>query len=613
MAVSGTPELSKHRPPVKRQHLHLLPLAVAAVLAVTSLFAASPSNDKADYIYLEAAYAFDNERFDDYYYLMRRAAAEAPNDTFILGKIAEIELNVIGGDSADVQRNYQAIKARYLADPTNDFYANMFAALAARMGNIDDVIDVWQTLDSLQPKRNEPALNLAQALLAKYQQTLDTSYYNRALGLYNRVEKGLGPTPELSVNKINAYLLRNDTAAVLNTARELAKAAPADIAAQLLIGNVFEHLSMPDSALECYNRAAEIDPENGAVYLTRAEFFRTRGDSTAYDREVFQALESQELPFDQKFELLTGYVSKLYTDTLQWPRIGEMFALLQEINPGEARLHDYYASYQQAIGNTEAAAEQLSYSLDLDPNDPRRWSDLTLLYFNLNDTVMSEETPRKALAIYPESGTFHFLLASSLITQHRDEEALKALGDIDTLEVDNNVLRSNMYATRGDILSRLKRDEEAMADYKKAIELNSENYMAMNNWAYFCAVRAIDLDTAELYAAIASAAEPDSPTVLDTYAWVLFKKKEYDKAKETIDKVLSLFGMLPGHETQPTDEELEAMGREMSAELFDHAGDIYFWNHEPQQAVKFWKEALKLEPDNELIKKKVKAKTYFFE
>lgn len=145
----------------------------------------------------------------------------------------------------------------------------------------------------------------------------------------------------------------------------------------------------------------------------------------------------------------------------------------------------------------------------------------------------------------------------------------------------------------------------------------------MNNWAYFNAVKGIDLDAAELYASIACAAEPWNATYLDTYAWVLFKKKSYEKAREVIDKALAVYGIAPEGKTpeeinpaikqaEETDPELEEH-TEPSAEIYDHAGDIYFWIHLPEEAVDFWKKAAKLAPDDKLIRKKADQKTYFFE
>lgn len=604
---------------MKKSRLHLLPLFIAAVAAVASLCAANPDDAgrrKADYIFLEAAYAADDGRYDDYYYLLRRAAALAPEDTFIAAKIAEVQLQM-PLDSVTAENAYKALKTRFYADPTNDAYAGAFGMLASNMNRIDDIIEMWQTLDSLQPKRTDPAYNLATALFTKYRMTNDSSCYDRGMKILDRLEKVMGTNLQLAYQKISALLLRNDTAAIVSELEKLRRGAPADVSAQLLMGNVFEHLDMPDSALTSYNRAAELDPEDGNVYLARAEFFRNRGDSVAYDREVFNALESSELEFDQKFNLLTGYVSKLYTDTLQWPRIGQMFAVLQQLNPGEARLHDYYSAYKSAIGQKEEAAEQLSYSLDLDPSSPDRWRDLTILYFQLNDTARAESTARQALKMYPESGSFQYLLANALMLQNRPEDALKALEGIDTLRINNKNLESSLYASRGDVYSRLNRNDEAQMEYKKAVDLNPDNYMAMNNWAYFNAVKGIDLDAAELYASIASAAEPWSATFLDTYAWVLFKKKNYEKALEVIEKALAVYGIAPeGKTPQEINPAVNPEGQEdsePSAEVFDHAGDIYYWNHLPQKAVDFWKRALKLDSDNELIRKKVRNRAYYAE
>ena len=67
-------------------------------------------------------------------------------------------------------------------------------------------------------------------------------------------------------------------------------------------------------------------------------------------------------------------------------------------------------------------------------------------------------------------------------------------------------------------------------------------------------------------------------------------------AKEIIDKALSL--------TEPAD---------MTAEEYDHAGDIYFMNGDRDKALEYWREALKLDKDNASIKRKVKNKTIFFD
>ena len=136
--------------------------------------------------------------------------------------------------------------------------------------------------------------------------------------------------------------------------------------------------------------------------------------------------------------------------------------------------------------------------------------------------------------------------------------------------------------------------------------------MAMNNAAYYMSEKGVDLDNAELYASIATASDPENVTFLDTHAWVMFKKKEYKQAREIMDKALKISGIIEGDDNTSNEEPVDEQNKP-SAEIYDHAGDIYFMSGDHAEAVEFWKEALKLDPENEAIKKKVTHRTYFFE
>ena len=109
------------------------------------------------------------------------------------------------------------------------------------------------------------------------------------------------------------------------------------------------------------------------------------------------------------------------------------------------------------------------------------------------------------------------------------------------------------------------------------------------------AEQGIDLDRAEKMSAITVRQNPDNDTALDTYAWIFFKKKDFAKAKEIIDRALAV------------------EGDNRQADVLHHAGDIYYMNGDPEQALQLWEEALALDPDNALLAKKVKGKTHYYE
>ena len=592
---------------------YILTLLIAAGTLLS--FAAKPTattdadRRKAEYLFLEAANAYTEARYDDYFMLLKRAAALDPSDPFIAGALAEIKLANSTSDSLTMEGAYRDLERRWLANPSDENNATVFASVAKSAGRIDDVIYVWETLDSLLPDRTDPAMNLAPALVARGSTKPDTSDINRALEIYNRLEKGLKGNVQLISRKINALAAKSDTARIVAELKKLYADAPADIQAALFIGTVYHSLSMPDSAMRFFDRACEIDSTNGLVYLTRASFFQTRGDSAAYDREVFRALESPELEFAPKFELLSDYVIKLYADSTLRPRIDHMFEVLQEVNPGEGVLHAFYGDYKATIGDLAGAAEQYSYSIDLEPDNEQTWQNLTGIYGQLEELEKMAETAQKATHRFADTPYFPLSAAAALSQLKRTDEALLTLDTIDMSRTDDNV-RSLVYGTRGDILYSVGMPDSAFADYRRAIELNPQNYMAMNNAAYFMSERGTDLTTAELYASIATAADPENVTYLDTQAWVYFKKKEYKKAREVMDKVLQLSGITPSDSVMTENANPE---NAPSAEIYDHAGDIYFMTGDHNEAVEFWKEALNLAPDNEAIKKKVTHRTYFFE
>ncbi len=592
---------------------YILTLLIAAGTLLS--FAAKPAattdadRRKAEYLFLEAANAYTEARYDDYFMLLNRAAALDPSDPFIAGALAEIKLANSTSDSLTMEGAYRDLERRWLANPSDENNATVFASVAKSAGRIDDVIYVWETLDSLLPDRTDPAMNLASALVARGSTKPDTSDINRALEIYNRLEKGLKGNVQLISRKINALAAKSDTARIVAELKKLYADAPADIQAALFIGTVYHSLSMPDSAMRFFDRACEIDSTNGLVYLTRASFFQTRGDSAAYDREVFRALESPELEFAPKFELLSDYVIKLYADSTLRPRIDHMFEVLQEVNPGEGVLHAFYGDYKATIGDLAGAAEQYSYSIDLEPDNEQTWQNLTGIYGQLEELEKMAETAQKATHRFADTPYFPLSAAAALSQLKRTDEALLTLDTIDMSRTDDNV-RSLVYGTKGDILYSVGMPDSAFADYRRAIELNPQNYMAMNNAAYFMSERGTDLTTAELYASIATAADPENVTYLDTQAWVYFKKKEYKKAREIMDKVLQLSGITPSDSVMTENANPENVP---SAEIYDHAGDIYFMTGDHNEAVEFWKEALNLAPDNEAIKKKVTHRTYFFE
>ena len=125
------------------------------------------------------------------------------------------------------------------------------------------------------------------------------------------------------------------------------------------------------------------------------------------------------------------------------------------------------------------------------------------------------------------------------------------------------------------------------AYFEKALALNESNTTALNNYAYYLALRKSKLSRALELTELCNNLAPNNPVFLDTWAWVLYQKGNYQKALEKIN--LALSGM-----SNP------------SGDVLEHKGDILFKLKKTDEAVAFWNQAKSAGQASDLIDKKIK-------
>ena len=601
---------------------------------------------KADYAYMQALSAINLDSNDQAQRITDYAAALNPGDINIKALQALLMLNMTQ-DTAEVYRSYNVLWDEFRADPTQYYNGTAIASIAHYLRRYDDVIEVWRVLDSIYPERTETAANLANAYIVKYV-TGDTTAYAKAMDIFNRLERGTGKDMGLSSQKIRAMALKKDTAAIVRELGQLEDANPQDPDVFLYAADIYKTLGADSARYASIQNACVIDSTYGAALIAMAQYYADRDDSAAYDRQVFRALVSPSLEYETKHELLRDYVGRMYTDTAQWGRIESVFAKMQQVNPGEPSLHSLYSAFEYSCGNIPQATEQMEYALSLDPSDADVRSSLYSLQLNMGDTAAAVNTAIGGITYSPDNLAFPILAASINIVNGAPGEALEILRRVKINEVNNPEAVSNFMSTLGDAYQAADSLPKAIETYNKSIEIYPSNFLAYNNAAYAMAQNDTLLDQALSYARYAVLSDMENPTYLDTYAWVYFKKRDYPQAKKYIDLTLKysmeatdsigyyvpdsveytddtagiaepemvlaeVDSVLPPDSFEPMEDEAIDASRISSSEVLSHAGDIYFMSGLPEQALVFWERAAFLNPSDELLARKVKHKTYFYE
>ncbi len=584
---------------------------------------------KAQYLFLEGQNAYLLDEYDRYAAMMKRAYQLDSADKDIAYGWANVMMAISSTDSATYARAYGYAKDRFYSAPDNYIMGMMLGALARHQRDYKELVKVWETLDSTHPELNQPLDELANAYLISYMMG-DSLAYDKALGIFHRMEVGNGKSVELSAKKIQAFSVKQDTAAVVAEIEALVQYAPHDPMVAMFAGGNYQWLSDNQKALEYYNRACELDSTNGNAFLARAQIYHQMGDSVGFDREVFQALHSPNLEVEAKLDILRSYVSELYSDPSQEKRIRELFGDLENMHSGEADIHNLYAAYLYEIKDYSGGADEMTYSVALNPNDESAWNTLLQMTANAKDNDRMLRYGLEAHERFPQNLYYPICIAE---VYREQGDTAKVLATVDSVKIlGRTVQEASFMAYKGDMYAWAGDTAKALAIYDEAIDMNPSNLMALNNAAYFMAVTGGDLDKAERYISQVIAQEGDNPTYMDTYAWVCFKKKDFSMARQYIDITLRLcedspsdttavedMEVVPGEDGETVSEAIDNLeiesrtdDKKLSAEVLEHAGDIYFWCQEPDKAVEFWRRAYQLAPDNELLSRKVKHKTYFY-
>lgn len=582
----------KFPPPLRSIFLPLLLLIALAGMSAKKSASPSPEDvAKADYLYLEALRARSQGQTDASFHLLSRAHELNPADLEIGQDYASLLLLISSDtDTASLAKAMNLYKAYWDANPADYWAGVRYGLLNDRMLNRDEALRVWRTLHLHHPTRSEITAHLADRLASEGSRADKLE----ALALYDTLTVTEGPGIPLVSKKLSIYLDDADTTAVFNEVDRLRLSSPSNVDYQVFSGEVYSSLGRTGEALAFFDNAISIDPSNGYARYAKAQYFKEQGDSAGYDREVMVALRQPGLDVDTKLLILTKFIGDVYDDSVQVPRVCSLFDTLIVIHPLEHDIHELYGRYLTSQALYPEAAEQVEQTLGLNPADPQGWEMLASLYLQTNDLPNAKNAIERSFRYYPDEPRQHLMLGS-IYSQEKDfDMAIKQYETVVALTPEDDAeTLSQTFGLLGDAYYSKQMPDTAFTFYNKSLLYNPDNYLALNNAAYFMACEGKDLDKALAMIERVIAAEPDRPTSMDTYAWVLFKRKEYDRAREVMDRVLEL---------------TEAEGDELTSELLDHAGDIYFMGGEPREAVDFWRRALKLDPDNEKLKEKVKHK-----
>ena len=108
------------------------------------------------------------------------------------------------------------------------------------------------------------------------------------------------------------------------------------------------------------------------------------------------------------------------------------------------------------------------------------------------------------------------------------------------LSFGNRFIREQIFTNLGQAYHELGDHERSDQAFEKALKLDPDNALILNNFAYFLAERGQNLSKALEMTIHSNKIDPDNPTYLDTWAWVLYQNAQYQEALLKQERALAL-------------------------------------------------------------------------
>jgi tetratricopeptide (TPR) repeat protein len=409
----------------------------------------------------------------------------------------------------------------------------------------------------------------------------------KSMNIINELENEIPEAQEiLRLKHMNYSAMKMQDSAIAQL-EKLVKLFPSDIENYGLLAEYLSEINKFQYAKKIYLELLEFEPYNGLANFSYADFFSKQGkrDSALYYYQ--RGFEADDIGVDDKIGLIMNFMYDpvyIRTDTVF---IGSLIEILKKKYPDKSQTYTISAEYNIKRLKYIEGLLDLENAIKKGNNSEIVWEQYIMLSGMLNKYEKVDSIYNRALKKFP--GNMNICIYSSY--------ALYELRKVDQLInlCDSVILNSNIKVDEKTQLMNFIADgyrwkkefHKSDSVFDEILKIDKNNLIVRNNYAYYLALRNVKLDKALELSKFTVTKEPNNPTFLDTYGWILFVRGNIKDSFKYIEKAIK-------------------NGANRNPEVLDHYGDILLELNRCKDAVEAWNHAIKYsEKDIEIYRDKI--------
>ena len=453
-----------------------------------------------------------------------------------------------------------------ILSPENEWYLANLAVLYKKINNHKKSAESFSKLVISKPEKISYLFSLTEELL-------NNNSYKKAIKVLDDIEKKIGIKEEISIQKHQIYLfLKNKKKAVIEL-ENLISNEPESISRLGLLAEYYENAKKSELAKAILNKMLSIDSSNGLVRLSLFQhYYKNKEYKKGYE-ELLLVMNSNSIEINLKKQIL---MQISYEKSSPY-NISEVCNLAQSFLSIDSKNCDVLllmGDFKMLLREEDTACYYIRESLKINPSPFNAWSKLITSTLSRNKFDITINDAKMAIESHPNQ-PFPFLAIG--IALNRKKEYAKALKELlkgKDLVFDDNFLESNFLQEIGNSYYGQEKFKISFDYYEMSIALDSNNFILLNNYSYYLALRKTNLERAEELMLKVIAKFPNNSTYLDTYGWVMFQLGAYSESEKFLFKAI-----------------INSDGQ--SGEILEHYGDVLYKLKKIDEANVFWNKSKK--------------------
>ena len=498
--------------------------------------------------------------------------------------VAHYELALIYYKNENDEEALYHIERAVEADQTsNNWYKELYAQILEVTGDYQKAADIYTELIEKRPGRKSYYEDAVQMLI-------EAGEFEKALEITGQLESRFGESPQIGFNRYQIYLRMRENEKAVQEVEKMIDKNPGDVRFLELLANTYRRNNNPEQAYDVYHRILEDHPNHLSSQVALLDYYQRNNQHEKLPELTEKIIANPEAEMDQKVQIYYETFLSRGPENLPEPEVAiEQAKALTDLYPDAAETRSLYGDVLYQFDKLENAQEQYLKSVEIQSDVFPVWQNLFFISLELNDFEKLKEITSEAEIYFPnQPEVFYF----SGIAHRELDEFETSIDKLETaagLIVDNNEFRSEIYGQIADTWYMLDEFEKMTENFERALDLNPENAVALNNYSYYLALKNQNLDKAKEMSGKSLELSPENPAYLDTYGWILFRMGKYEEAEEWISKAIEI------------DPE--------SKEIIDHYGDVQYKLGNTDEALKYWEKAHSLSDNSQEIKEKIEQQT----